>query len=318
VRPAALIAAAAVLVAVTSTVASAVAGCGPQPGFGSSGPAVSMPVLDPARSLLYLGVYEHGDQGSYAGVTRFSRATGVRPNVVLQYAAWNSGFDFRLAYDARAHQAEPLIQLQPNGISLAAIAAGRYDVYLRTFANEVRRFGGPVIIGFAHEMNGTWYSWSRAHAPAARWVAAWRHVVRVFRGQHAANVTWLWTISHTADVATLRSYWPGPAYVSWVGIDGYFKVPSATYWTIFGRCVAAVRQVTRKPILISETAAGPDTGHVTRDISALFAGVKRQHLLGVVWFDRSQHGGVNEQDWRLEGDRAALSAFNTAVRNYLW
>jgi hypothetical protein len=293
------------------------AGC-TQPGFAGPLPAASLPPVQPPRSLLYLGVYEFGDQSSYAGVSRFSAATGVRPNLVLQYTEWHAGFDFPLAYEARAHDAEPLIQWQPSGISLAAIAAGRYDEYLRMYANEVRHFRGPVIIGFAHEMNGTWYSWSRARTPASEWTAAWRHVVTVFRRQRARNVTWLWTISHTTDLALLRSYWPGRSYVNWVGIDGYFKVPSATYASIFGRSVTAVRRITGKPILISETAAGPDTRHQARDIASLFAGVRRQHLLGVVWFDRYRHGGIDEQNWRLEGNHAALRAFNAGVRDCLY
>ena len=297
--------------------AGLLAGC-TQPGFAGPVPGAALPPVQPPRSLLYLGVYEYGDQSSYAAVSGFSAATGVRPNVVLQYTEWNTGFDFSLAYQARAHRAEPLIQWQPSGISLASIAAGRYDEYLRMFANEVRHFGGPVIIGFAHEMNGTWYSWSRAHTRAAVWVAAWRHVVTVFRRQHAGNVTWLWTISHTTNVAMLRSYWPGPSYVNWIGIDGYFKVPSASYANIFGNTVAAIREVTGKPILISETSAGPDTRHQALDITRLFAGVRRQHLLGVIWFDRYRHGGINEQNWRLEGDHALLAAFNAAVRDCLY
>jgi mannan endo-1,4-beta-mannosidase len=304
-------------VAALAIACAGLSGC-TQPGFSGPIRTISMPVIEPSHSQFYLGTYEFGDQSSYAGVTRFFKATGIRPNVVLQYTDWNKGFDFQLAYNARANGAEPLIQLQPSGISLAAIAAGRYDEYLRMFANEVRKFGGPVIIGFAHEMNGTWYSWSSAHTAASTWVAAWRHVVRVFRHQRAGNATWLWTISHTSSVRVLRSYWPGPAYVSWVGIDGYFKVPSATYSSVFGVAVTAVRQVTRKPILISETAVGPSTGHRARDITQLFAGVRRQHLLGVIWFDRDQHGSLSRQDWRVEGDHAALFAFNSGVRNCLW
>jgi hypothetical protein len=38
-----------------------------------------------------------------------------------------------------------------------------------------------------------------------------------------------------------------------------------------------------------------------------------QHLLGSVWFDVDQHGGVLQQDWRLEGDQAAVAAFRQSV-----
>ena len=305
-------------------VACGAAGCG-QPGFGAPVQPAALPQVAPPQSQLRLGVYEYGDQSSYAAVTGFTASTGVRPNLVLQYTGWETGFDFTLAYDARAHHAEPLIQLQPSGISLAAITAGHYDRYLRTFANEVRRFGGPVVLGFAHEMNGTWYGWGRTHVPAPEWVAAWRHVVQVFRQQHASNATWLWTVSHTADVAILRSYWPGPSYVDWVGIDGYYRAPSASYGSVFGGAVDAVRQVTRKPILVAETAVADSVNRQPQDILQLFRGVKRQHLLGLVWFDRDQLGGSRDQpagtaaaNWRLEGDQPAVRAFNTAVRDYLW
>ena len=46
-----------------------------------------------------------------------------------------------------------------------------------------------------YEMNGTGTPGGQGHAPPAYFVAAWRHVVGVFRGEGAANVTWLWTVS---------------------------------------------------------------------------------------------------------------------------
>ena len=44
-------------------------------------------------------------------------------------------------------------------------------------------------------MNAWWYSWGYRHASPASFVAAWRHIVTLFRGQGAWNVTWLWTIN---------------------------------------------------------------------------------------------------------------------------
>ena len=87
------------------------------------------------------------------------------------------------------------MQWDPTDASIAGIAAGSYDPYLRTFADSVRDFGRPVVIGFGHEMNATWYSWGYGHVPAATFVAAWRHIVTLFRDQGADNVTWLWTIN---------------------------------------------------------------------------------------------------------------------------
>ncbi len=75
-------------------------------------------------------------------------------------------------------------------------------------------------------MNATWYSWGYHHVPPATFVAAWRHVVTLFRDQGAGNVTWLWTINATlGSTGPIAAWWPGARYVTWVGIDGYYYRP---------------------------------------------------------------------------------------------
>jgi mannan endo-1,4-beta-mannosidase len=194
------------------------------------------------------------------------------------------------------------------------VAVGAYDSSLRSYAAETRAFGRPVILSFAPEANGNWYQWGYGHTSPSTWVAAWRHVVTVFRQQGAANVTWMWTLNvpfpHSGPVS---AYWPGSAYVGIIGVDGYFAKPSDTYASVFGTIIGQVRKLTSKPVLISETAVGPAAG--TTKITALFAGVKADHLLGLVWFDQAQHGGQYHQDWRLEDDPAALATFRAAMEH---
>lgn len=266
----------------------------------------------PPAPASFLGVYEPGTPASYQPVTQFAAATGQQPNILLYYSRWGSGFPGRFATEALAHGARLIVQIEPTDISLAAIAAGRYNAYLRSYAEQLRAFGHPVIIGFAHEMNGNWYSWGAGHVPAATWVAAWRRVVTAIRAGGATQVTWLWTISHSGD-APVRPYWPGASYVTWVGIDGYFEKPSDSYASVFGSAVATVRGFTGKPILLSEVGVGPATGKKPQDITALFTGLEQQRLLGAVWFDVDQKGSLSNQDWRLEGDQGALAAFRQAV-----
>jgi hypothetical protein len=264
-------------------------------------------------------VYERGITTSYSQVSQFAAAIGRPPDITLYYSGWGWRWLFPLAVASRAHAhgATMLIQLQPNRISIAAIADGSYDAYLRTYARQVRAFGHRVIIGFAHEMNGTWYSWGWTHVPPSTWDRAWRHLVSVFRGQGARNVVWLWTVHHQyGSMRVIRKYWPGKAWVTWVGIDGYFEKPTDTYYNIFGATVKGIRAFTWKPILLSEVGAGPATGRQAKDVTALFAGIRRQHLLGLVWFDAAQNAGLHHQDWRLEDSPAGLRAFRAAMRRY--
>jgi len=166
-------------------------------------------------------------------------------------------------------------------------------------------------------MNGTWYSWGDSHTPPATFVAAWRHVVEVFRAAGAANVTWLWTVNSIRGASgSLRQWWPGAAWVTWIGVDGYFFQAPDSFGSVFGSTIADIRTFSSAPLLIAETAVGT-TSDRTSQIAALFAGARAAHVAGVVWFDEAQHAGRYHQDWRLEDDPSALAAFTAAATTYL-
>ena len=269
-----------------------------------------------ARPDRYLGVFESGSDQSWAPVEAFATAVGRQPDIVLNYSSWFERFQRAFAERAAAHGAIPMIQLQPFNISLAEIVAGRYDTYLRSYASAVRSYGRPVILSFAHEMNGNWYSWGYPHVSPVLWVAAWRHVVSLFRALGATNVTWLWAPNaEEPGTPSLRAYWPGARYVTWVGLDGYLTTWSETFSSVFGASIAAIRRLTAQPLLIAETAVGPVAGQVAK-IGEIFSGMRQDRLLGIVWFDVAQHGGITRQDWRLEGNPAALAEFRGEVRRY--
>ena len=137
------------------------------------------PVPAPASPLV--GVYEPGAPGSWSQIAEFTDATGVKPGIVVYYSPWNDPFSTSFAQAAWDHDAYVLVQLEPKGVTLASIAAGGSDAYLRSYADDVVAFGHPVILSFGHEMNGTWYSWGYGHTSPATFVAAWRHIVRLFR-----------------------------------------------------------------------------------------------------------------------------------------
>jgi mannan endo-1,4-beta-mannosidase len=273
-----------------------------------SGPAAARASL-PTDPASYLGVYETGPPYIYQPVSEFAKAVARQPNLVGYYSGWPERFATKFAATVRSHGGVTILQMDPTNAAVAAIAAGGYDPYLRSYADSVRGFGGPVVIGFGHEMNATWYSWGYGHVPARVFVDAWRHIVALFRDQGADNVTWLWTIN--ADLPStgpIADWWPGAGYVTWVGIDGYFFRPSDTFASVFGRTLVQVRAITDKPVLLSETAVGPLAGQSAK-IPGLFAGVHQYQTLGLVWFDIAQDAGLYHQDWRIEDSPSAEAAF---------
>ncbi len=250
---------------------------------------------------------------SYAGVTAFTRATGVRPDVVAYYSGWLEPFQARFATTAAAHGAVPLVQMDPDGISLKAIAAGRYDTYLTAFAAAVRSYRKAVILDFAHEMNGWWFSWGYRHSSPAAFVAAWRHIVTLFRGLDVRNVTWLWTVNiidkRCRCILPPAPWWPGSSYVTWVGIDGYYYKSSWSFAPLFGPTIRALRALSHAPILIAETGASPIAGKPAK-IADLFAGIRAYGLLGFVWFDAT---GI--RNWSLD-TAAAVAAFRRGAKTF--
>jgi mannan endo-1,4-beta-mannosidase len=267
----------------------------------------------PASPASYLGVYEGGAPPSPASIADFALAVGHQPNLAGYFSGWAERFQTSYALEVRRRGMIPFVQIDPSFASVAGIAAGAYDGYLRAYADSVRDYGYGVVIGFGHEMNAPWYSWGYGHTPPATFVAAWRHIVTLFRGQGADNVTWLWTIN--ADVAgsgPIAQWWPGAQYVTWVGIDGFYYKQSDTFTTVFGQTIDQVRTFTSKPVLLSETAVGPKAGQFAK-IGNLFSGMHRYHTLGLVWFDIRQDDGDLHQDWRIEDSKAAEAALSLGI-----
>jgi mannan endo-1,4-beta-mannosidase len=280
----------------------------------STPPAVHVTL--PGNPVSYLGVFERGAPPRYDPVATFAKMAGRKPNIVGYYSGWPERFASSFARQVFRHGGIPYVQIDPTYASVRQIAAGTYDdSYLRPYADSVRDFAHPVIIGFGHEMNARFYPWGYGNVPAPVFVAAWRHIVDLFKHEGAENVTWLWTVNQvgTDTAPTVVPWWPGRRYVTWVGIDGYYFRPSDTYSSAFSRTIYQVQAFTRKPVLLSEVAVGPAAGQFAK-IGNLFDGMHRDRLLGLVWFDKVQHGSIYRQDWRIEDNSAAEVAFRLGVK----
>lgn len=275
-----------------------------------------------AQSVSYLGVFEPDAPTSYAGINQFAQAIGRQPNLVPYYSHWLEPFDVGFATSAAKHGAVTLVQIAPGNISLASIASGRYDAYLRSYAAAIKAFGAQVILSFGHEMNGSWYPWGYRHTSPAVFVAAWRHIVTVFRQLGCRNVTWLWTVNIIGRQANRipgpSPWWPGSSYVNWVGIDGYYWSSSEGFAFVFGPTIADVRELTPDPILIAETGAQPSEGQPAK-IDDLFAGVRTFGLLGFVYFNDNDFSAAihgEALNWRLSSP-AALAAFRRDAKAFM-
>jgi hypothetical protein len=295
--------------AIQATTWSATPGSRAQPG-NSSG--ASAPAAPRRESAPLTGLFIQG--GSHA-VSNFRAQTGVKPKIVLNFGGWGKDFMANWASTVTADGGMPLLQVGMGKTKKdpPLIASGADDSYLASFARQVRDFGHPIILSYGHEMNGAWYSWGWKRTSPATFVAAWRHIVDVFRAQGATNVTWLWTVQAYADSPKQTTspvrWWPGSDYVTWVGVDGHYLYSGETFHKIFDPVLSAVEGITSKPILIAETAISPKVGQASA-LPDLFEGVASGGLLGLVYFDTTGNA-----DYRLQSS-AALAAFGAAAKKY--
>jgi len=174
----------------------------------------------------------------------------------------NAGYIPLVDWDSFDYVPRP--QYKQPAFTLTAIIGGKYDSYIRTWADAARQWKYPFFLRFDHEMNGTWYPWSEArngNSPG-QYVRAWRHVHDIFTQERATNVTWIWCVNaEYPGSLPLSELYPGDAYVDWVGIDGYNWGSSSTApgWQTFSQVFTGtynrVHQFAPgKPIIIAETS----------------------------------------------------------------
>jgi hypothetical protein len=253
-------------------------------------------------------------------------AGGVAPNLVEYFVNWTQDYDAQKVRSAYAQHAFPVITWEPwagaalgttqPGYSLATIVDGRHDPYIRTFAQAVKDHGWPLALRLGHEMNGHWYPWAERNGVnhPGQFAAAWKHVHAVFQEVGADNVIWIWAPNtlRGADPVSLRSLYPGDAYVDWIGMSAY----DVTEWTadhLIGPTLTEIRTFTRRPLLITETGAQPGAQKApwTTDFFAWLA--RRPDVLGFVWFEytHAQGGGT---DWNFTSSPRSQTAFRAGVR----
>jgi mannan endo-1,4-beta-mannosidase len=246
-------------------------------------------------------------------VKKFDKSCDCAPNIAVHYLHIGGSTEMGFARSIIGTGAIPMLELEPYGISLAKIASGGEDGWLTKYAQAVSSLHSPVIMSFAPEANGTWYTWGYKHDPPGAFVRAWRHVVTLFRTAEVRNIKWAWIMNvQFASSENIKLLWPGAAFVNILGLDGYFIDPT-TFESFFGASIVAMRALSADPLLITETAAAPSVGKANA-LNMITSGVTQYGLAGFIWFDVRQRGSRTRQNWSLEDEPAALHLFSNAVR----
>jgi hypothetical protein len=297
------------IAAAAAAVAAVAAGC-------SAGQGTA-PLVPPSPAARYVGFSVPGFPPHAGRLTAIERSTGTQASAASFYMSLGSPLDTSAVSSLQSSGVLPVIEIDSDKVPLSKVADGGEDGTLTEYARQVTALRKPVAIDFDHEFNGPWFDWGYNHESAATFTAAWRHVVTVFRRNGAANVAWIWNPNVSAPgTAALRSWYPGNAWVTWIGLDGYEFTPQATFGAVFSPTLAQIRAFTKDPVFIVETGAMPSTAR-TSQIAGLFAGARKAGVIGLIWFDYDKPSGHGpNHNWRIDDDPAALAAFRKAAEEY--
>src|SRR5215469_759946 len=283
----------------------------------------------PAAGKQFVGIMTTTGPYNFTDLDNFTRAVGHAPEVYEFSQGWGVNHFNRGVIEAVAKRGMlPVISWEPwnyrrqpkpellrgyqPAYALSQILDGRYDGYIRSWAKGVKGLGFTIAIRFAHEMNSYWYPWGifANGNRVGQYVRAWRHVHDIFTQVGAKNVIWIWSPNIIWNNFTdLAKLYPGNAYVTWIGLSGYYGTPGMENYiafnAVFDRTIADLRTFTSKPLVITETGGTNSSGLMARWVAQMFKELPAHlDIIGVIWYE-----GFNVIDWRIADYPAAATAF---------
>jgi mannan endo-1,4-beta-mannosidase len=271
----------------------------------------------------------------------WSRSVGFTPDYVARFEAFSRDSTVDSFLREAEHQGlrrvlvswEPWKPVPPQlgvteqfrpqpGYRNRDIARGAQDAYILRFARSLATFHGRVDLRYAHEMNGTWYPWSRNPIAYRR---AWRHVVRLFRSAGARNVRFVWSanpslfLPYRTWLRSMRVYWPGRRYVGAVG-STMINFGGQKRYTV-ARFVPRLRELHRryrKPVLLTEVnTVHRGRARWLRDLRRVVA--RTRWIRSIAWYQHRSRGQVQiphvgNLAWDVQRDPAAAALLRSINR----
>ena len=280
---------------------------------------------------VYIGVFREGAPRNMNHIKKFEGMVGKKPAMVMWYQDWAQNFPWEDAKNAIDYGATPHIVWEPwywsdhSRVQLKDIIDGKWDTYIRTWAQEIKNFGHPVFLRVAHEFNIGGYPWGVVNnqEDPETYIKAYRHIVDVFKKEDVKNVRWVWCFMNYSHPDENWNDWaeayPGDDYVDWIGIDGYNwgTTQSWSDWQSFA--ILFRDQVRRskklwpgKPIMVAEFASaekGGDKAAWIKEIPGYLRSSMRDIDL-IVWFDIKK-----EADWRIKSSKNSEAAFKEIMKD---
>ena len=330
-------------------------------GRGSAAVSLLQPVAPPPAGKLYHGVYPGGQSGmeddlTVADVQSYEQTVEKRVAWVYFSDNWYAGKEFPLATATWIWQggAVPFVRLMlreeeestPNRFSIEEVLAGTFDSDFRSWAREARAFANPLLVEFGTECNGSWFPWNGLYHGAGtlngygdpekpdgpeRFVAAFQRIVTLMRGEGASNITWVFHVDATDDPEVgwnrLENYYPGDAFVDWIGVSAYGpQSPTDQEYSSFRQQMDPVYArltalAPNKPVIVAEFGATADSRLIAPEAWATPAfndilGNRWPRLIGFSWWNehwQNDDNPAHDSNMRVQDIPALAALIRTKI-----
>ncbi|MFZ3578283.1 S-layer homology domain-containing protein [Virgibacillus sp. DJP39] len=225
------------------------------------------------KSGTYLGLFLAG-QREHANPDLVEGIYGKNHAIYLTYTTWgkkyentDSYFPMDFAREAKENGSGIQIGFEPmNGLDEVVDSE-----YIRQFAKEAKQSGVPVFLRFAGEMNGDWIPWG---GDPEKYIEKFRLVHDIME-EEAPNVAMVWSPNFLPR-DNIDQFYPGDAYVDWVGLSLYTIPFSHGKEVLGGNPIDYLKPIyekyKHKPIMISEGAVSHYSYETDKDYSEWAAG----------------------------------------------
>ncbi|HWV66845.1 glycosyl hydrolase [Chitinophaga sp.] len=312
-------------------------------------PAVEPPPPTHQQSTFYTGIFSPaGTDGlsSLQQVKDYQQQFHTRFNIISLYIPWgdapqcnvpdslinaiyNNGSLPMITWEPWTNLFDSAIankELSKGQRVFAHISAGFFDQYLLRFAARIKSLNRPVFIRFAHEADNPAYPWSATgNNTPEQFKAAWQYICRLFNRNGVSNVIWVWNPWHAAAA---MDYFPGAAYVDWIGVTGLNYGPqnengqSYTFRELYAPFHRLPVFRSGLPVMVAEMGSLRAAGNQQRWLEDAFTSINDQfpEIHAFVLFNSPEDKNIlrpvagNRLNWQLEEPGKVFAAATQYAR----
>ena len=222
-------------------------------------------LLPPKNNHIYFGAFPDfsGSEDNVSSARIKAFETIAQKPIAWAYFSqnWFNGIVYPkdAIHTIHKHGSVPFVRLMPRSdeeqgyaevkFSFQHIIDGDFDTQLRKWAQDAKTDAIPLLMDFAVEANGDWFSWSGIFNGGAktdgygdpnypdgpeRFRDAYRHIITLFREEGATDITWFFHYNYASFPYEAWNkphyYYPGDAYIDWVGFSLYGAQTLSEEW----------------------------------------------------------------------------------------